>query len=665
MKLTTYGLILLLLCILNIKSVKAQYQEKIDSLLQELPKAKEDTNKVELYRKLCWNYGGLRTETVLTRAYADSMRLLSEKLNYKPGIIEAHLSYGMVNRYEGNYSQALKHLDEYIKYHKEHNNPAKEAKGWFQAGTIYQAMGSYEKSLEAAEYCITIYQKNEDWNGVAGAMNSIGIIYKRTGRYPEAIETYQKAIAINDRYNLNRDLTYVYHNIGNAHTELMQYDEALAWYQKSLDLSRPVNNRYGISGNLTTIGRVYNLTKRYDEAISLLNQAVSIREDLPQKRDLARSLLELGNAYAKSGKYALAEQKLRRGLNLSIEAKTTQLIHDSYKYLTELYGYQHNYKEALTNIQLFHKIQDSIFSENNIRQINELHARYETAEKDQQITIMAKENEIQKKETLRQSIMKWAFFIGLVLLGVVTGLVFYILRQKLKNQHVISTKDKYIREMSYKQQMSELEMKALRAQINPHFIFNCMNSINQMILEKKGQKASSYLTKLSKLIRLILEHVDEPDVTLKDELSMLETYIMLESLRFNGKINYQLNIGPDIDTENTFLPAMVLQPFVENAIWHGLMPKKEKGAGLITITIEQAKGKLMCLIEDNGIGREKSLQLQQKSVFKRKSLGVKITEERLKLISKEVKQQLVRIIDLKDTLGHALGTRVELYIPLI
>ena len=213
--------------------------------------------------------------------------------------------------------------------------------------------------------------------------------------------------------------------------------------------------------------------------------------------------------------------------------------------------------------------------------------------------------------------------------------------------------------------MSELEMKALRAQINPHFIFNCMNSINQMILEKEEQKASSYLTKLSKLIRLILEHVDEPDVTLKDELSMLETYIMLESLRFNGKIDYQLNIGPDIDTENTFLPAMVLQPFVENAIWHGLMPKKEKGAGLITITIEQEKGKLRCLIEDNGVGREKSLQLQQKSVFKRKSLGVKITEERLKLISKEVKQQLVRIIDLKDALGHALGTRVEVNIPLI
>ena len=315
-----------------------------------------------------------------------------------------------------------------------------------------------------------------------------------------------------------------------------QYENALEWYQKSLDLGRPVNNLYAVSGNLTAIGRVYSLTRRYNEAISLLNQAVSIREDLPQKRDLARSLLELGNAYAKSGNYILAEQTLMRGLNLSKEAKTTQLIHDSYKYLTELYTGQRNYKDAFTYIQLHHKMQDSIFSEKKIQQINELHTRYETAEKDQQITLLAKENEIQKKETLRQSTMKWAFFIGLVLFCVVTGLVFYILRQKLKNQLVIADKDRYIREVSYKQQMSELEMKALRAQINPHFIFNCMNSINQMILEKKDKKASRYLTKLSKLIRLILEHVDEPDVSLKDELTMLETYILLESLRFNNKI---------------------------------------------------------------------------------------------------------------------------------
>ena len=664
MRLTYFGQIILVLCFLNSKPAIAQYLEKIDSLLQELPKTMEDTHRVEIYRRLCWNYGGLRTETSIARAYADSMRLLSEKLNFERGIIESHLSYGMVNRYEGNYNEALKHLDEYINYYKEHHNPAKEAKGWFQAGTIHQAMGNYEKSLEAMEYCITIHQKNEDWNGVAGAMNSIGIIYKRTGRYDEAIETYKKAISINDRYNLNRDLTYVYHNIGNAYTELEQYKNALEWYQKSLDLSRPVNNRYAIAGNLTAIGRVYSLTKRYTEAISLLNQAVSIREDLPQKRDLARSLLELGNAYAKSGKFDLAEQTLMRGLNLSKEAKTTQLIHDSYLYLTELYTDQRNYEDAFKYIQLHHKMQDSIFSEKKMRQINELHTKYETAQKDQEITLLEKEYEIQRKETLRQSTMKWAFFIGLILFFIVTGLVFYILRQKLKNQQVIADKDKYIREVSYKQQMSEREMKALRAQINPHFIFNCMNSINQMILEKKDKKASGYLTKLGKLIRLILENVDEPDVSLNDELTMLETYIALESLRFNGKINYNIKIGEDIDLENTYLPAMVLQPFVENAIWHGLMPKKKHSSGLISISIEQERGKLKCLIEDNGIGREKSMELQQKSVFKRKSLGVKITEERLKLVSNEMRQQLIRFIDLKDAMGHALGTRVEVNVPL-
>jgi len=204
----------------------------------------------------------------------------------------------------------------------------------------------------------------------------------------------------------------------------------------------------------------------------------------------------------------------------------------------------------------------------------------------------------------------------------------------------------------------------MQAQINPHFIFNCMNSINQMILDGDNPNASKYLTKFGKLIRMVLENTESTEVSLKDELTLLEAYIQLEALRFHGEIQHKINVKGDIDLENTYLPSMVLQPFVENAIWHGLINRKDSGNGQIQISIEHQGEQLVCQIEDNGVGRQKAFELQQRSVYKTKSLGLKITEERLRLLSKELQRQLIHITDLTDQAGEALGTRVTVNIPI-
>ncbi len=204
----------------------------------------------------------------------------------------------------------------------------------------------------------------------------------------------------------------------------------------------------------------------------------------------------------------------------------------------------------------------------------------------------------------------------------------------------------------------------MQAQINPHFIFNCMNSINQMIMDGDNPNASKYLTKFGKLIRMVLENTESTEVSLKDELTLLEAYIQLEALRFHGEIQHKINVKGDIDLENTYLPSMVLQPFVENAIWHGLMNRKDSWNGQIQISIEHQGEQLVCQIEDNGVGRQKAFEQQQRSVYKTKSLGLKITEERLRLLSKELQRQLIHITDLTDQAGEALGTRVTVNIPI-
>ena len=330
--------------------------------------------------------------------------------------------------------------------------------------------------------------------------------------------------------------------------------------------------------------------------------------------------------------------------------------------LAEAYEKMGNYRLSLENRKLYETWKDSIASENHLAQIKELEVKYETEKKNQQIALLTAEKELQILEARQQAAWKKVLIGGIILITIIGGMIILMLRQRLKNQKTLAAKNEEIRSSHFKRQLSELEMKALRAQMNPHFIFNCMNSINRMILSGEGDSASRYLTKFAKLIRLMLENSENPTVSLEDELSMLKAYIQLEALRFKGKISYQISVDEAIDQESTYLPSMVLQPFIENAIWHGLMHKE--GEGMIHIMIHEEENILKCTIEDNGVGREKALALKEKAVLKGKSMGLKITEERLKLLSKEGLQQLIRITDLKDTLDRSIGTRVDVAIPI-
>jgi sensor histidine kinase YesM len=216
----------------------------------------------------------------------------------------------------------------------------------------------------------------------------------------------------------------------------------------------------------------------------------------------------------------------------------------------------------------------------------------------------------------------------------------------------------------FEHKIAETEMIALRAQMNPHFIFNCLNSIKLYTLENDSQTASEYLTKFSQLIRLVLENSRSEKVTLQKELETLKLYLELEAMRFKDKVQYKINIVPHIDQQYIEMPPLLLQPYVENAIWHGLMHKPE--GGNIAIDISQPTEYLLHIeISDDGIGREMARVHKSKSATRQKSFGLKMTSERLDAINHIYQTKTeVKIVDLVDTEGNAAGTKVIIEIPL-
>jgi len=211
--------------------------------------------------------------------------------------------------------------------------------------------------------------------------------------------------------------------------------------------------------------------------------------------------------------------------------------------------------------------------------------------------------------------------------------------------------------------LAEIEMKALRAQMNPHFIFNSLNSIQKYILKNDTFAASQYLTKFSKLIRLILDHSNQNFISLSSEIELLKLYVEIEDMRFDNQFDYHFEIAENLNSESIQIPSMIIQPYIENAIWHGLLHKETKG--ILSITFKEKDGCIKVIVDDDGIGREKALEIKSKQVLKKKSYGLQITEDRIAILNKTQNSKTkISIIDKMDNTGHAIGTRVELLIPV-
>jgi LytS/YehU family sensor histidine kinase len=210
----------------------------------------------------------------------------------------------------------------------------------------------------------------------------------------------------------------------------------------------------------------------------------------------------------------------------------------------------------------------------------------------------------------------------------------------------------------------ELEMKALRAQMNPHFIFNSLNSINRFILQNNKAQASEYLTKFSRLVRLTLQNSQAALISLESELEALQLYLELEAVRFEQRFEFAVHVDKEIDDVMLKVPPLIIQPFAENAIWHGLMHKEEKGH--LTIDVYEKDDALYYKITDDGIGREKAAELKSRSANTHRSMGMQITADRITLLQQQkFIDSSIQITDLVLPDGTAGGTEVVLKLPVI
>ncbi len=340
-------------------------------------------------------------------------------------------------------------------------------------------------------------------------------------------------------------------------------------------------------------------------------------------------------------------------ISLAQETEKNRALADAYLQLSEIYEKQNKKKLALEYFIRYNATEDSLFKEEKRKQINDMEAKYENEKKQKEIALLKKNTQLQELEIDKQRSNMYAIggsslFLLLLIAGIYNR---YHLRQKARHRS---------RQEALQKQLSDLEQKALRTQMNPHFIFNSMGSIQGLMLEEKVDAAGEYLTKFARLLKQVLENSGKKYISLSDEINSLELYLSLEQMRSEHKFQFSLAIADDLDGDKLSFPPLLIQPFVENAIWHGI--KHKKGSGNISIDIQSNDpDHLICRVTDDGIGREKARSLAHSQ---HRSLGMKISRQRIALMGLS-EQSDIRIIDLYNEHNEAAGTRVELVLPKI
>lgn len=415
-------------------------------------------------------------------------------------------------------------------------------------------------------------------------------------------------------------------------------------------------------------GQALLLKKEYTQAIKLFNEALPEVKKDNKFHSYSKLLIDLGSAYLGMRKYNTALKYANEGVKEAEIYNIRPYQLEAYNVLSTIHRALNNHKVAYEYLQKYINLKESILNNQLYWRLNNYKRAAEDEKKVGQINLLNKENQLNASKLKQQAFTKKSLVTGLIILLILAIFVFRTLSLKRKNERLRLQKDMEVQKLQSEQKQTDLqrkaidlEMQALRAQMNPHFIFNCLSSINKFILKNESRTASDYLTRFSRLIRMVLTNSQLSMIPLSDEIEMLRLYLDMERLRFSNSFDYNIVYANTIEPETIYIPPMILQPFCENAIWHGLMHKE--GQGRLDIVMSMQGEQLKCTITDNGIGKAKASELKSKSGEKQKSFGLKITTERLALFNNE--KTVHTFYDSEDVLdgeGNITGTEVTLHI---
>ncbi|WP_170283949.1 tetratricopeptide repeat-containing sensor histidine kinase [Flagellimonas olearia] len=512
-------------------------------------------------------------------------------------------------------------------------------KGTMQAyermALIYQySLSNPYKAQEFYHEALSLIERNKSLQSFGWSIyGGIGTLYYEQEEYSKALRYFKQVL----KHDTSLELTATA-NIANIYGSQEQSDSAIYFYNRALRLEQVKTNPTYKANLYSNLSLIYGRNGQVDSALICAEKSITLIETYGIEFVRPTAYANASMAYLANHDYVKAEKYAHLALELSDAQGNLFLQKSAWGSLADIYAAKGDFAQALEAHKRFSVLKDSLNGQNRRVEINKKELEF-NFEKERSTTKM----EIERQTTLKRA---YLFGGGSLLLASVFGFLLY-------KRHRDAFEQK--KEADFRAMVSETELKALRAQMNPHFIFNSLNSIGDYILKNDTYTAMEYLTKFAKLMRTVLENSEFKEIPLDEDLKFLDLYLQVEIKRQPGKFDYAVKIEEGLDIQNILVPPLLLQPFIENSIWHGFTPKSTHGR--ILIDISRKENMLVCMVDDNGSGGWADGGMP----MEKKSFGIAITESRLEVLNRQKNTNgKLKIIDK----GQDKGTQVEISLPL-
>ncbi len=616
--------------------------------------------------------------------YTKSLQLY-EDIHFKKGVANCYNAMGITYRNKGEPRKSVSYFKKAIGIEEEIGSDNLSA-SLLNLGTSYEILGEYGEAISYLNKALSIAKADKNQQRVAYSLNNLGNIYRNQGNYPLALEHYTKSLYINESRGDSISMAHNLSNVGSIYKIQEDYDKAMENFERGLGIYERINSKQGVSTTLSSIGTIYDDIGDYKSALDLYLKALRIAKQIGADSEIPFMLNNIGGVYLEFEDYSTANQYFTEAKKISLESEIMETLCGAYiglaktdahqkaydsalsyilkaeklskkigylgyqeqasEILSSIYQATGNYKKALESHQQYKILNDSLFNKENIEKIAQLESEY----KYKQALDSANIRELKLTKTVlttsqdlaksRQNYL-WAV-IGILVISILSGsLVFYQKYKTIKvtNQNIVT------------------EQKLLRSQMTPHFIFNSLSVLQGIILNKEEKKSITYLSKFSKLLRIVLENSRDKVVPLIQELDAIDNYMILQNLDADPPYDYSLVVDENIDIDLFLVPPMLIQPFIENAIEHAFTADQEQRE--IEVHLSFKDKKLSCTITDNGIGID---TISKKANMNKRSLATTITGERLQMLAKDF--HMPGNINIQDRKKYnERGTLVTLIIP--
>lgn len=611
-----------------------------DSLLRELSDAK-GIKRFDILLDLA--YYNLQTDPQATINYGNEALSIAGDANLK---MKALNTIGQGYQYSGYLDSALVVTKQAYELSKDGGSSEAQAAILFNLGTINTDIGNYKKALENHLSSLALEEQTGNFRGITSSLMEIGSLYFYLDEPQKALQHYREALIYARMTNEEIFVVQVYHNIGIAYQLIGRSDSALAYMSRYLDIVKSKEQDVKLARVYNNIGNLHHDLKDFDAAERYYLLSVDLSRKIENLKSIANTTKNLAVLYTDLKDYPKAEKYILEAIEYSRQAGMKQILQQSLHQKAIIYAASGRYKEAYETMEQQLRVKDSVFSDNLAKATAEMQTKYETEKKNQELTKQSLL--IARQEAVLRT--QW-FVIGSIVAAVIIAVLLFVLffnRYKHRQRE---------RQSELRKRAIETEQRLLRSQMNPHFVFNALMSVQNYISKGNSETAQTFLAKFSKLIRDILTNSRHKTIPLRDEMEVLNLYAELEQLRADIPFEFSINstINPD---KEVYIPPMMVQPFLENAIKHGV---KNRTDGLIEVRFDKKDNVICCKIHDNGTGYSES-KAEKKT--NHHSLALQIISERLEVLQQVYGQSLsLSMEERRNKEDKVIGTHVQITLP--